>query len=64
MTHPLSREERLVNAQEKTKGRLSKEAKEERSHKIRVKLIKEQLKDQETKDELERARRERINLNV
>lgn len=54
--HPLSRRERLVNEQQKEKGRLAKEAQAERSHRVRRKQLKEQIKNEETQHELERAR--------
>lgn len=60
--HPLSRLERLVNEEQKEKGRLTKEAAEVRSNRVRKRQLREALKSKETKDELDRARHGDINL--
>lgn len=53
--HPSDRKQRLINEEEKEKGRPPKDAREERKNRIRVKLLKEQTKEQETQDELRNA---------
>lgn len=49
MVHPHNKAERLLNEQRKERARLRKE---ERASRVRAKLIREELKEQETQDEL------------
>lgn len=50
--HPLSRKDRLINAELKEKKRLDKEAAQERQDRLWRKRVKELTKERETEDEL------------